>query len=97
MPAEGSTITLRGYVSGSKDATVKSTNFKTVIDYKDGTTVSAKHMIKVNKAMQEGDSGGGAIGGVIDGGRTNCIIGINRASSSSSTLLVKGEYILDAY
>lgn len=47
--------------------------------------------------MQAGDSGGGAIGRIIDGGRIASIVAINKAIGDNFTLLVKGKVICDAY
>ena len=88
VPVVGSTITLRGFVSGRVDAKVLSVN----------SSVSGfKGLIRCNKVMQNGDSGGGAIGGIIDGGRTASIVAINKAISNTSTYLVKGQVICNAY
>lgn len=93
IPVVGSTLTLRGYVSGIvNDAKVTSTNTSATTD---GTYFTG--MIKCDKAMAAGDSGGGAIGGYIDLGKTAVIVGINKAVNSSSTLLIKGQVICDAY
>ncbi len=92
VPVVGSTITLRGYKSGKQSAKVKKTNFSYT-----GNDYTWENLIQCKYAMQAGDSGGGAIGGYTDGGRTALIVGINHAASSSRTLLIKGEVILDAY
>lgn len=88
VPVVGSTITLRGFVSGRVDAEVLSVN---------SSTSGFTGLIRCNKVMQSGDSGGGAIGGIIDSGRTACIVAINKAVSNTSTYLVKGQVICNAY
>ena len=88
----GSYITLRGYVSGRKEAKITDTNFATMAN---GTYVTG--MIRCNQPMQPGDSGGGAIGGYADGNRTALIVGINKATDSNSCALIKGAVICDAY
>jgi hypothetical protein len=93
VPVVNSYLTLRGYVSGTiSSAKVTSTNASFTVD---GTTYTGH--IRVDKGLQEGDSGGGAIGGVIDGGRTNLIVGINRAANGSEAYLVKGSVVLNAF
>ena len=54
-------------------------------------------MIQCDKPLQPGDSGGGAIGKYIDGGRTAVILAINKASNSTTSWLIKGKVICDAY
>ncbi len=93
IPVVGSTLTLRGYKSGVvSGAKVLSTNSTATTS---GTTFTG--LIKCDKKMQAGDSGGGAIGRIIDGGRTASIVAINKAIGSDYTLLVKGKVICDAY
>jgi len=92
VPVVNSNITLRGCNSGSNSAKVTSTNASTVAD-----GITCTNLLKTNYQMQGGDSGGGAIGGVIDGGRTNLIVGINKSVSSGVTYLVKGGVIWNAY
>jgi hypothetical protein len=94
LPAIGAYITLRGFVSGTISfAEVLSTNGMFEID---GVTYTDN--IWVDKGVQPGDSGGGAIGGTADGGRTNLIVGINRSSDGSTgTMLVKGSRIINAF
>lgn len=93
VPVVGSTLTLRGYVSGRiSGAKVLSTNASATTS---GTYFTG--MIKCDKALQPGDSGGGAIGRLIDGGRTAVIVAINKATTSSQCYLIKGKVICDAY
>lgn len=92
VPVVNSYITLRGCNSGSKSAKVTSTN----ASYTSGGTTYS-NMLKTDYEMQSGDSGGGAIGGFIDGGRTNLIVGINKSVTSGVTYLIKGEVIWNAY
>lgn len=93
VPVVGSSMTLRGYSSGIvSGAKVLLNNASQTID-----GLYCTNMIKCDKPMRNGDSGGGAIGKYIDGGRTALILGINRATNSAQTLLVKGKVICDAY
>ncbi len=93
VPVVGSSITLRGYVSGKvSGAKVLSTNSSVTSG---GTTYTG--MIKCDKQMKLGDSGGGAIGKIIDNGRTASIVAINKAIGNNCTYLIKGKVILDAY
>lgn len=93
IPVVGSTITLRGCKSGKvSGAKVLSTNSSVTSE---GTTYTG--MIKCDKQMQSGDSGGGAIGKIIDNGRTASIVAINKAIGNNCTYLIKGKVILDAY
>lgn len=94
VPVVGSYITLRGKESGTKGAKVTDTN-ASMYDPIEG--VNYTNMILVDKGMQNGDSGGGAIGGAIDGGRTHLIVGINRMASSSQTWLVKGGTVWNGF
>lgn len=94
LPVVGSNLTLRGGVSGQLTAKVTSVNYSATI-----SNVYCKGMIRCDKAIQPGDSGGGAIGKYIDSGRTAVILGINKArfTNGSGTLLIKGKAIIDAY
>ncbi len=93
VPVVGSSMTLRGYASGIvSGAKVLQNNASQTID-----GLYCTNMIKCDKSMKNGDSGGGAIGKYVDGGRTALILGINRATNSAQTLLVKGKVICDAY
>lgn len=93
VPVVGSAITLRGFtsgkVSGAKVLTVNSSVTS------GGTTYTG--MIKCDKQMKPGDSGGGAVGKIIDNGRTASIVAINKAIGNNCTYLIKGKVILDAY
>ncbi|MCL1914715.1 MAG: hypothetical protein FWG10_12780 [Eubacteriaceae bacterium] len=89
-PVVNSSITLRGYKSISKSATVKSTNASYIED-----GINWGNLIKVDKPMQKGDSGGGAIGGTAS--HTNYIVGINKSTTIYETWLVKGSVILNAF
>ncbi len=93
VPVVGSSITLRGYRSG-KISGVKVTHTNSTI-VTSGVTFTG--LIECNKQVQPGDSGGGAIGKIIDGGRTATIIGINKAAGNGYTYLVKGKVIYNAY
>lgn len=93
VPVVGSSMTLRGFSSGIvRGAKVLQNNASQTID-----GLYCTNMIKCDKPMKNGDSGGGAIGKYVDGGRTALILGINRATNSAQTLLVKGKVICDAY
>lgn len=93
IPVVGSTLTLRGFVSGRiSGARVLSINSSATTS---GTYFTG--MIKCDKPLQSGDSGGGAIGGYADGGRTALILAINKATSESACWLIKGKVICDAY
>lgn len=93
VPVVGSSMTLRGFVSGRiSGAKVLLVNGSETIQ---GTYCS--DMIKCDKPVKSGDSGGGAIGRYIDGGRTAVILGINRASNGVYTYLVKGKVICAAF
>lgn len=93
VPVVGSTITLRGYASGRiSGAMVTATN----ITVSDGTVVT-KGLLKCNKPIKSGDSGGGAIGGYLDGNRTAAIVGINKGVAGNDTYLIKGKVIKEAY
>ncbi len=92
IPVVGSTLTLRGHTSGKiSGAKVLSTNSTAT------NGIICTGLIKCDKKMQPGDSGGGAIGKIIDGGRTAQIVAINKATGNNYTLLVKGKVIINAY
>ena len=92
-PVVGSTLTLRGYKSG------KIYGAKVLSTYSSATCegMFCTGMIRCNKKVQPGDSGGGAVGKIIDGGRTALIVAINKAISTNNTYLIKGKVICDAY
>lgn len=93
VPVAGSTLTLRGYVSGViSGAKVLSINSSI---YCDGLYCIG--LIKCDKKVQPGDSGGGAYQKVIDGGRTASIIAINKAIDTSCTYLVKSKVIYEHF
>lgn len=93
VPVVGSTLTLRGYVSGRiTGAKVLSNNASATTS---GTYFTG--MIQCDKPIKPGDSGGGAIGKIIDGGRTAVILAINKATNSTTSWLIKGKVICDAY
>lgn len=93
VPVAGSTLTLRGTVSGKiTGANVLSTNSSSICD-----EMYCTGLIRCDKPLKPGDSGGGAIGGYADGGRTACIVAINKATSASDLYLIKGKVICDAY
>lgn len=96
VPVVGSYVTLRGGVSGTTSAKVLGTNASVTVD-NDGQYINATNQIEVNRAVSYGDSGGGALSGTMDGGRTNCVVGIIRAGDNYGTFLVKGSYVLDAF
>lgn len=94
VPVVGSTLTLRGYKSGKiSGAKVLSINSSVKIN----SSLTCTGLIKTDKTLQPGDSGGGAIGKYADGGRTALILGINKGGTSSSSWLVKGQVICNAY
>lgn len=92
-PVVGSTLTLRGYKSG------KIYGAKVLSTYSSATCegMFCTGMIRCDKKVQPGDSGGGAVGKIIDGGRTALIVAINKAISTNNTYLIKGKVICDAY
>ncbi|MCL1914329.1 MAG: hypothetical protein FWG10_10770 [Eubacteriaceae bacterium] len=93
-PVVNSNITLRGHYLVTKSAKVTSTNATctTLIPL-----ISMGNLIKADKPISLGDSGGGAIGGTADGGQTNLIIGINHAANSWDTWLVKGGTVYNGF
>ena len=65
VPVVGSSMTLRGFSSGIvRGAKVLQNNASQTID-----GLYCTNMIKCDKPMKNGDSGGGAIGKYVDGGR----------------------------
>lgn len=93
VPVVGSTLTLRGFVSGRiPGAKILSNNASANTS---GTYFTG--MIQCDKPLQPGDSGGGAIGKYIDGGRTAVILAINKSTNATNSWLIKGKVICDAY
>ena len=95
LPAVGSKVTLRGYVSGKVSGAKILSTSATITVSPDNLVCTG--LIRCNKPMQHGDSGGGAIGRIIDLGRTASIIGINKAADTSNTWLVKSGVIYNAF
>lgn len=93
-PVVNSNITLRGYNFGTKSAKVTSINASCVTL---NPLMNMGNLIKADKPVYSGDSGGGAIGGTADGGRTNLIIGINHATDSYNTWLVMGSTVHNGF
>jgi len=93
VPVVGSNLTLRGYKSGRVSGAKVLSTSSTVLS----TSGLCTGLIKCDKEMQSGDSGGGAIGRVIDGGRTASIVAINKCIDDGVTYLIKGKVICNAY
>lgn len=93
VPVVGSTLTLRGAVSGKiRGAKVLSKNSSVRCE-----GIYCTGLIKCNKMVRKGDSGGGAVSKIVDGGRTALIVGINKCIDNENTYLVKSKIICDAY
>lgn len=91
VPVVGSILTLRGYVSGRVTGAEVLSIYSTVWS----TGGLCTGLIKCDKEMRSGDSGGGAIGRTANG--TAYIVGINKCVDDSITYLVKAKTICNAY
>ncbi|MDR3314827.1 MAG: S1 family peptidase [Oscillospiraceae bacterium] len=87
VPAVGSTIYVRGYNTNPKVLTTVLSNTYSYNNAQDGITWS--DMIRVDVGVPGGSSGGGALGRLLDLGRTRTVIGVISATSSTSTVIIK--------
>ena len=97
VPVVGAHITTRGYQTANTSREVEYNNWSELIYDGNGGSATWTNLIRAIGAIQSGDSGGGAIGRIIDAGRTNCIVAINKGTNSTRIVLIKGTYILNSY
>lgn len=88
VPIVGTTVSQRGSYSGTVSGKVTSNNFSYT-----GNGYTWNNLIKTNKAMQNGDSGGGMKCGVIDAGRTSKIVGFLHGGTNTYSVYIKGSVV----
>ncbi len=92
VPVQGSYITLRGSISGTRSTKVKSTTYTFSSSGNKWTST-----ILVDYLVMPGDSGGGAVGGYMDGGRTAKVVGITKGKDSNGSCLIRGATVYNAH
>ena len=85
VPAQGSGVSLRGFRTNPiRGATVLSNNFSYT-----GNGFTWNNLLRLSGAVFPGDSGGGILGDIIDGGRTRTVIGVIHGTDADSAYAIR--------